>query len=173
MFELRETGLALTEVAPGVDVQRDILSHLPFRPLVEAPKPMEPALFGRAALGLRERMLDLHLEERLSYDAASNTVYMNYAGMRVRTSQDVRTILDAVDKLLGPLGQRVHSIVNYERFACDDEALEAYFDAVQYVERTYYLSVRRYTSGAFLRHKLGTELAKRSITSEVSAPRGV
>jgi len=35
------------------------------------------------------------------------------------------------------------------------------------VEQTYYLGVKRYTSGAFLRHKLGTEFAKRHITSEV------
>jgi hypothetical protein len=72
----------------------------------------------------------------------------------------------------------VHSIVNYERFTCDDDVFDAYLDLVKRVEQTYYLSVRRYTSGAFLRHKLGTELAKRDISSEVlnmagrpSAPR--
>jgi hypothetical protein len=39
------------------------------------------------------------------------------------------------------------------------------------VEQTYYLSVKRYTSGAFLRHKLGTELAKREVSSEILDPR--
>ena len=38
---------------------------------------------------------------------------------------------------------------------------------MKYVEQTYYLSVKRYTSGAFLRHRLGSELAKREITSPV------
>ena len=31
--------------------------------------------------------------------------------------------------------------------------------------------VKRYTSGAFLRHKLGTELAKRAISSEILDPK--
>jgi len=119
---------------------------------------------------LRERMLDLNMDERLSYDARTNTVYMNYAGMRVRDKADLKAIRDAVDKLLAPLGKRVHSIVNYERFTCDDDVFDEYVDLVKYVEQTYYLSVRRYTSGAFLRHKLGTELAKREVSSEVLHP---
>jgi hypothetical protein len=41
---------------------------------------------------------------------------------------------------------------------------------VKRVETTYYLSVKRYTSGAFLRHKLGTELAKRNIMSGILDP---
>jgi len=107
------------------------------------------------------------MEDRLSYDAARNTVYMNYAGLRIRNQDDIRIIVEAVDRLLGPLGKRVYSIVNYERFSCDDEVFDQYIDAVKYVEQTYYLGVKRYTSGAFLRHKLGSEFAKRHITSEV------
>jgi hypothetical protein len=64
----------------------------------------------------------------------------------------------------------VHSVVNYERFSCDDDVFDLYVDAVKYVEETYYIDVKRYTSGAFLRHKLGSELAKRKITSQVLRP---
>ena len=92
---------------------------------------------------------------------------MNYAGLRIRDVRDIETIVEAVDRLLEPLGKRVYSIVNYERFSCDDEVFDQYVDAVKYVEQKYYLGVKRYTSGAFLRHKLGTELAKRHISSEV------
>ncbi len=97
---------------------------------------------------------------------------MNYAGLRIRDLADLSAIGDAVDKLLSPLGKRVHSVVNYERFACDDDVFDEYIDLVKRVEETYYLSVKRYTSGAFLRHKLGTELAKRHISSEVLDPAG-
>ncbi len=128
---------------------------------------MDALIFQPGSMGLRERMLDIRIDQRLSYDADSNTVYMNYSGMRVRSEADIRVIIDAVDRLLGPLGKRVHSVVNYERFSCDDDAFDAYVDAVEYVEQTYYIDVKRYTSGAFLRHKLGSELAKRHITSEV------
>ena len=64
----------------------------------------------------------------------------------------------------------MHSIVNCERFTCDDDAFDEYMELVKRVEQTYYLSVKRYTGGAFLRHKLGSELAKRAISSEVVDP---
>ena len=61
--------------------------------------------------------------------------------------------------------------MNYERFTCDDDVFDEYVELVKRVEQTYYLSVKRYTSGAFLRHKLGTELAKREISSEILDPK--
>ena len=167
VFRLEADGLALVEVAPGIDIERDILAQLPFHPTVREPRTMNAAVFRRAPMGLREQMLDTRMEERLSYDASANTVYMSYAGLRIRSRADLDAISNAVDNLLAPLGRRVHSIVNYERFTCDDDLFDAYLDLVKRVEQTYYLSVKRYTSGAFLRHKLGTELAKRSISSEV------
>lgn len=47
VFALTEEGLMLTEYAPGVDVERDILAQMQFRPLV-APdlRPMDAALFA-------------------------------------------------------------------------------------------------------------------------------
>ncbi len=167
VFRLGENGLTLTETAPGVEIKRDILARLPFKPAMELARSMDPVIFQPAPMGLRARMLDIRIADRLSYDAGSNTVYMNYAGMRVRNEDDIRTIVEAVDALLRPLTKRVHSIVNYERFSCDDDVFNQYVDAVKYVEETYYLDVKRYTSGAFLRHQLGSELAKRKITSRV------
>jgi acyl CoA:acetate/3-ketoacid CoA transferase len=167
VFRLTGAGLALTEIAPGVDLDADILRHLPFRPIVGTPITMDPALFTPATMGLRERMLDINIDDRLSYDAATNTVFMNFAGMRVRSEQDVTAIVAAVDRLLAPLGTRVNAIVNYEGFAVDDEATEAYMNAVQYVETTYYLKVSRFTNSGFLRLKLGKELERRQVSARV------
>jgi propionate CoA-transferase len=170
VFRLGDQGLVLVEVAPGIDLERDILQRLPFRPAIEGPAMMDAAVFRNAPMRLRERMLDTNMEDRLRFEEASNTVYMNYAGLRVRDLGDLKAIGDAVDALLAPLDRRVHSVVNYERFTCDDDVFDEYIDLVKRVEQTYYLSVRRYTSGAFLRHQLGTEMAKRSITSEILNP---
>ena len=171
VFRLAVRGLTLTEVAPGIDCERDVIAHMPFRPAIDGPTLMRAEIFQPGPMGLRERMLDIRIADRLTYDGPSNTVYMNYAGMRVRNEQDIRTITNAVDALLGPLAKRVHSVVNYERFSCDDDVFAAYVDAVKYVENTYYIDVKRYTSGAFLRHKLGTELTKRDLHSEVLSSR--
>jgi propionate CoA-transferase len=167
VFRLTPEGLALTQAAPGVDLERDILRHLPFRPLIQGPSAMDPAIFRPEPMGLRERMLDLRMDERLSYDAPTNTVFMNFAGMRVRSAQDVATIVAAVEALLEPLGKRVISIVNYEGFTVDDDAMHAYMDAVRYVDQRYYLKVSRFTGSGYLRIKFAKELESRELSSKV------
>ena len=118
-------------------------------------------------MGLRERMLDLRIEDRISYDAESNTLFLNYAGMRVRDEDDLARIKEAVDATLEPLGKRVYAIVNYDSFAADDDIIERYLDLVRYVEERYYLKVSRYTTSGFMRLKLGAELEKRKVSSQV------
>jgi len=167
VFRLGGDGLELIEVAPGVDIDRDILARLPFTPRVDNPSIMEAGLFREEPLGLRERMLDIHVEDRLIYDAESNTVFINFAGMRVRDKTDIERILAAVAALLDPLGKRVNSIVNYDRFEVADEVSDTYLDAVRYVEQKYYLKVSRYTTSGFMRLKLGRALAERHVSSQV------
>jgi propionate CoA-transferase len=167
VFRLGPAGLELTEVAPGVDLQRDILAHLPFAPAGGKPTTMDASIFRPEPMGLRDRLLDIRIEDRLRYDPVTNTVFMNYAGMRVRTNQDLRRILDAVDGLLGPLNKRVYSIVNYDRFEADPEVMDGYLDAVRYVEQRYCLKVSRYTNSGFMRLKLGKELGQRQVSSHV------
>jgi len=167
VFRLGLDGLELIEIAPGVDLDGDIFAKLPFTPKIDGPRPMDAALFRPERLDLRKRFLDIHIEDRLSYDPGSNTVFMDYAGMRVRSEEDLQRIKEAVDGLLGPLGKRVNAIVNYERFEADAEIMAKYLDLVRYVEETYYLRVSRYTTSGFMRLKLGHELDKRHVTSEV------
>jgi len=160
-------GLELTEIAPGIDLQSQVLDLLPFTPIVGEVRPMDAAIFQPGPMGLRDRLLDIRIEDRLTYDAKTNTVFMNYAGMRVRSQEDIDRIIAAVDGLLGPLDKRVYSIVNYDHFEADVEIMDAYMDAVRYVEEKYYLSVARYTTSGFMRLKLGKELSDRKVSSHI------
>ncbi len=45
VFVLQPDGLELTEIAPGVDLERDVLAHMGFRPLIRDLKLMDAALF--------------------------------------------------------------------------------------------------------------------------------
>lgn len=170
VFKLRPSGgLQLTELAPGVDLERHILALLPFEPVIEDLTAMDEKLFRETGMELRERLLSLNPDDRLSYDGGSNTVFIDWSGLHVRTAQDVDAMVEAVDRLLGPLDRRVHAIVNYDRFQLDEAAVDAYGDAVRYVQKTYYLDdgVTRHSTTAFMRLKLGRELAKRRLEPTV------
>lgn len=45
VFQLTRDGLELLEVAPGVDVERDVLAHMDFKPIVREVKRMDVAIF--------------------------------------------------------------------------------------------------------------------------------
>src|SRR5215469_15716072 len=45
VFRLAPDGLELIEVAPGIDIDRDILAHIGFSPIVIDPQPMDPSIF--------------------------------------------------------------------------------------------------------------------------------
>lgn len=54
VFELTPEGPKLIEIAPGVDLQRDILDQMEFRPLIAEPlKQMDAAIFDEALLNLK------------------------------------------------------------------------------------------------------------------------
>ncbi|MFA6506802.1 MAG: CoA-transferase [Treponemataceae bacterium] len=47
VFCLKEDGLHLTEIAPGLDVEKDVMAHMDFRPIVDPGlKTMDSALFS-------------------------------------------------------------------------------------------------------------------------------
>ncbi|WOP19635.1 acyl CoA:acetate/3-ketoacid CoA transferase [Raineyella sp. LH-20] len=53
VFELRDEGLTLVELAPGVDLVDDLLALLPFTPAMpEPPRPMDARLFRPGPTGL-------------------------------------------------------------------------------------------------------------------------
>jgi propionate CoA-transferase len=52
VFHLREDGLELTEIAPGVDLERDVLAHMAFKPIIRDLKTMDPGIFSERWGGL-------------------------------------------------------------------------------------------------------------------------
>ena len=54
VFHLTRDGLELAEVAPGIDIQRDILDLMDFRPIIKGePKLMDPRIFHEQPMGLK------------------------------------------------------------------------------------------------------------------------
>lgn len=54
VFELTENGMRLAEIAPGVDLQKDILDLMEFKPIIDKDlKEMDPRIFKDELMGLK------------------------------------------------------------------------------------------------------------------------
>ncbi len=168
VFRLCDRGLELIEVAPGIDVQRDILAQMAFEPVI-APnlKLMDAAIFAAEPMGLRAEMLRLPLAERFAYDPRQDIFFANFEGLTVRNTADVDAIRSALEDRLAPLGHKVQAMVDYDNFSVAADALDAYSDMVHEVATRYYARVTRYTTSAFLRSKLGEALLQRGVAPHI------
>ena len=167
VFELTGAGLELIEVAPGIDIERDIVARMAFRPIVNAPRLMDARIFLDEPMGLREDLLRLPFEARFAYDAERNTLFLNFEKLRVRSVDDIEAIREKVAAICAPLGQRVYTIVNYEGFELPRELEDAYAAMVQSLVKRYYRAVTRFTTSSFMRAKLRDALAQRALAPHV------
>ena len=168
VFRQVPEGLELIEVAPGIDIERDILARMEFAPIVRGePRLMEAAIFADEPMGLRERMLEIPLSSRFAYDEQQNIMFINFERLKVRTPADVEAIGRAIEATLAPIGHRVYGVVNYDNFELAAEVEEAYVAMVKGLVDRYYDGVSRYTTSGFLRAKLGGALRRRGLAPHV------
>jgi propionate CoA-transferase len=52
VFSLSSGGLRLEEIAPGIDIKRDVLDQMAFPPIVENVRLMDACLFADTLMGL-------------------------------------------------------------------------------------------------------------------------
>ncbi len=168
VFRLTEGGLALIEVAPGIDVERDILAQMAFAPIVDEVRLMDARIFRPEPMGLAKDFAGYaDLGPRIGYDAQRDILFLNFEGLRVRSEQDIAQIRAAVEQRCRAIGHRVNVIVNYDSFHIDDALLDSYARMVHAMEAAYYIKVTRYTTSAFLRMKLGDALTLRKVAPHV------
>ena len=164
VFRLCAEGLELIEIAPGVDLQKDILDQMDFVPVMPVPPAlMDGRIFREEPMKLRAGMLEIPLPERLSYDAGKDILFLNFEGLNIRSHDDIERVRLAVTEKLAPLGHRVDAIINYDRFSIPPELVDDYIDMVKVLMETCYRNVTRFTSNTFLRARLGEALEKRKI----------
>ena len=168
VFRRVADGIELIEVAPGIDIDRDILAHMEFRPIIRDPQPMDARIFRPQLMGLAETKVGvIALEDRVSYDAERNILFLNFESLHIRSADDVADVRRVVEAACRRIGRRVGVVVNYDACRINEGAMDDYARLIRYMEETYYGKVTRYTTSAFLRLKLGRELEKRRVAPQV------
>lgn len=158
VFRRTREGVELAEVAPGIDIERDILAHMDFRPIIRDPAPMEAALFLPGPIGLVRRLLRLDLDSRIDFDAERGILFLDFSGLIVRRHEDIDRIQAAVEAYVRPLGRKVPMVINYDHVDIAADIIDAYAGMVRHLEETCYTRVSRYTTDAFQLMKLGSAM---------------
>jgi propionate CoA-transferase len=140
-------------------MEGDIPSRMAFRPTIAEPlKWMDEAIFQPQPMGLREVMLRLALEQRFAFDPKQCLFFANPEGLTVRSARTWQHWTRWLEQHWRCLGRKLPALVDYGNFLVLPDALDAYMDMVRDVASRHYSRVRRYTTGAFLRAKLGEAL---------------
>jgi propionate CoA-transferase len=167
VLRLVDGGLQLIEIAPGVDLERDVLARMGFRPqLAPDLQEMDMAIFTDAPLGLGERS-PLALDERVHYRAHDNLVFINFEGLTVNTLDDAETLASFLDRRVNEFGRRVNLIANYDNFELRRPAAARFFEMVREHEQRYFLCSTRYSTDAFLRRKLARAFAEARLSQQI------
>jgi propionate CoA-transferase len=168
VFQLTPQGLELIEIAPWVNLEKDVLAHIGFEPIIRGePKLMDARIFADELMGLQDDLLTVPLEARFSYDAERNMFFLNMEGMSLASEADVEAIGTEVDKRLAAVGKKVQMVVNYDNFYLAPALTDDYRSLVRRLAERYYASVTRYTTSSFLRLKLTEQLSDRGLAPHI------
>jgi propionate CoA-transferase len=168
VFQLARDGLELIEVAPGVDIERDVLARMEFRPVIRRdPAVMDRRIFAPEPMGLRDDLLRMPLERRFTYHPEQNQFFVNFEGHVVRNHKDIERIRRIVESTLAPLGRKVYVIVNYDNFQIFPDVIDDYSAMVRDLADRFYSGATRYTTSGFLRAKLGDAFNRRAVAPHI------
>jgi len=168
VFELTEKGMKLIEIAPGIDLEQDILKHMDFTPIYSDPIPlMDQRIFLDEPMGIKEDLLSISLKDRMIYHEKDNLFFVNFESFSVNRQKDIQDIKETVEQLLSPLNHKVYTIVNYDNFSIRPDLIESYTQMVKNIVDRFYSKVTRYTTSTFLRMKLKDALVQRNVPPHI------
>ncbi len=167
VFKLQPEGLELIEIAPGMDLDKDILAHMDFKPIINNPKIMDKRIFIDRPMDIIHDLLNLDLEDRLSYDAERNILFLNLEGWHARVKADIIDLKRAIINKCKKIGKRVKSVVNHDGCEISDHLYDDYVEMVEYLLEHHYESTARYATSTFLRLKMNEAMDRRGIKAHI------
>jgi propionate CoA-transferase len=167
VFQLTPGGLELIEVAPGIDIEKHILAHMDFKPIINKPMPMDRRIFVDDPMDLLTELLNLKLSERVSYDSDRNILFVNLEGWSVRKKSDIDDLRKTLVAACVAAGRRVNSVINHDGCRIAEDLYDDYAEMIQYMMDDHYLTTTRYTTSAFMRLKMQEALSKRGLAPHI------
>lgn len=174
--------LELIEVAPGIDVQRDILDQMEFCPKISKNlKTMDAKIFGLERMGVLSTLFG-SLSDRCVYHEQDHVMFIDLFGVAITAERDIHWLTNCLRSILSPICQAkgpVDVVVNYnvrllmyrhgimshtnpcihhQGFSLAKGLDAKYSEAISKLEDDFYKTVQRYSGKAFYRKQLGDSL---------------
>ena len=169
VFKLTQGRLELIETAAGIDLEKDILNQMEFRPVIREPRPMDPRLFLEPVMEIRNEFLLKELKTRVGYDEARNLLYLDFNGLEIDSSEDVENIRRLVEDRCRAAGKKVNTVVNYNAFKVNDQLLDEYLAMGEDIIQKYYRKVARHTANEEIIARLTDEFLGRGLAANMFA----
>ncbi|MBE1285323.1 MAG: acyl CoA:acetate/3-ketoacid CoA transferase [Rhodobacteraceae bacterium] len=167
VFQLTPAGLELIEIAPGIDLERDILGQMDFKPIIENVATMDTRIFREEPMGLLDDLLNINLSERVTYDAARNIMFLNLEGWSIKKKQDIDDLARVLSEACDKTGKRVNAVVNQNGFRIAEDLYDDYAETIEKRLQDCAASTARYTTSAFMRLKMKETLAARGVQPHI------
>jgi len=165
VFTVTTAGLELIEVAPGIDIERDILAHMEFTPIMKNVILMDERIFQNKAMKLKADSIDAPVEKRIQLNHNKSILEINLRNYAINTKEELLYLKQHIENLCSPLEHKVDMIAWYDGFSLHSDLDVLFSDSMASLENRYYKSSIRYTRDPFIRLKFDAELAKRDITT--------
>ena len=154
-------NLELIEIAPGIDLQKDVLDQLDFKPAVSPKlKIMDKRIFMPDPMKVGAEMFG-SLEDRCIYHDEDHAMYLDLFGITLDNDDDVKWFFSSLRNILGPLCEKkgpIDMVVNYDGFDLHKGLEDLYVTYTEQLQADFYKSAKRYSGKAFHRAKLGSQI---------------
>lgn len=153
--------IELIEIAPGIDLQKDVLDQLEFTPAISPDlNTMDPRIFKDEKMEVTAEMFG-SFEDRCVYHEDDHQMFIDLFGITLNNESDVQWFSDSLQAILDPPFKAkgpINIVVQYDGFDLRKGLEDVYAKQVALNQAKYYKTVQRYAGAAFHRAKLGSTL---------------
>lgn len=153
--------LELIEIAPGIDLQKDVLDQLDFEPAISPNlKTMDPRIFMTDSMKVGAEMFG-DLADRCKYHEDDHVLYLDLFGITLDNEDDIKWFFGSLRDILKPLCKTkgpIDMVVNYDGFDLHKGLEDVYVSYTEKLQADFYKSAKRFSGKAFHRAKLGKQI---------------
>ena len=139
VFKLHERGLELIEVAPGVDIDKDVLGLMSFKPIINDVKLMDKRIFIADEMGLRTDFIDAPISKRLKI-TEDGELSCNLVGYEIKKQKHLDIIQARTAELCNDLSEKVLFRMTCKHFKIKEKFLKDFAEMLVSMRHRYFSS---------------------------------